>query len=110
MVAREGAKRRAIAGLAQTSSQCARAWYAQARRGCADAGLPFTFADDRRPICWGHFRGARGMSWFGIVLVVIGLVLALKMAGFVMKLAMWALVLFGLYWFLAPRLGLPWPF
>ena len=47
------------------------------------------------------------MSWFGIVLVVIGLYLALKMAGFVMKLAMWALVLFGLYWLLAPLLGLP---
>ena len=40
------------------------------------------------------------MGWFGIVLVVIGLYLALKVAGFVMKLAMWALVLFGLYWFL----------
>jgi hypothetical protein len=57
-----------------------------------------------------RYRGAHRMSWLGIVLVVIGLVLALKMAGFVMKLAMWALVLFGLYWFLAPRLGLPWPF
>ena len=50
------------------------------------------------------------MSWLGIVLVVIGLYLALKVAGFVMKLAMWALVLFGLYWILAPWLGLPWPF
>ncbi len=47
------------------------------------------------------------MSWLGIVLVVIGLVLALKVAGFAMKLAMWALVLFGAYWFLAPLLGLP---
>jgi len=47
------------------------------------------------------------MSWLGIVLVVIGLYLALKMAGFVMKLAMWALVLFGLYWYFGPQLGLP---
>lgn len=50
------------------------------------------------------------MSWVGIVLVVIGLFLALKVAGVAMKLAMWALVLFGAYWLLAPHLGLPWPF
>lgn len=47
------------------------------------------------------------MSWFGIVLVVVGLYLAFKVAGFVMKSLMWALVLFGLYWLLAPSLGLP---
>lgn len=49
------------------------------------------------------------MSWLGIVLVVIGLYLALKLAGIAVKLAIWALVLFGAYWFLAPHLGLPWP-
>jgi hypothetical protein len=47
------------------------------------------------------------MSWIGIVLVVVGIWLALKVAGFVMKLALCALVLFGAYWFLAPHLGLP---
>lgn len=47
------------------------------------------------------------MNWLGIVLVVVGVWLALKVVGFVMKLAMWALVLFGAYWFLAPYLGLP---
>lgn len=47
------------------------------------------------------------MSWLGIVLVVVGLYFALKVAGFALKLAMWALVLFGAYWFLAPYLGLP---
>lgn len=47
------------------------------------------------------------MSWIGIVLVVVGLYLALKVAGFALKLLMWALVLFGLYWLLAPMLGLP---
>ncbi len=47
------------------------------------------------------------MSWLGIVLIVVGLYLALKVAGFALKLAMWALVLFGLYWLLAPMLGLP---
>ena len=47
------------------------------------------------------------MSWLGIGLVVIGIYLALKVTGFVFKLLMWALVLFGAYWFLAPYLGLP---
>jgi len=47
------------------------------------------------------------MSWIGIVLVIVGLWLALKVAGFALKLLMWALVLLGLYWLLAPMLGLP---
>ncbi|GAB2613308.1 hypothetical protein [Novilysobacter erysipheiresistens] len=47
------------------------------------------------------------MSWIGIVLVIVGLWLALKVAGFALKLLMWALVLLGLYWLLAPLLGLP---
>jgi len=47
------------------------------------------------------------MSWLGIILVVVGVYFALKVVGFVLKLAMWGLVLFGAYWFLAPYLGLP---
>lgn len=47
------------------------------------------------------------MSWLGIAMVVIGIYFALKAVGFAMKLAMWALVLFGAYWFLAPHLGWP---
>lgn len=47
------------------------------------------------------------MNWIGIVIVVVGLYLALKVAGFAMKLLMWGLVLFGLYWFLAPMVGWP---
>jgi hypothetical protein len=50
------------------------------------------------------------MSWMGIVLVVVGLYLALKVAGFFMKLLMWAVVLAGLYWLASPYLGLPMPF
>lgn len=50
------------------------------------------------------------MSWLGIALVAVGLYFAVKAAGFALRLAMWALVLFGLYWFLAPYLGLPHPF
>ncbi|MHB8912221.1 MAG: hypothetical protein ACYC42_06170 [Lysobacter sp.] len=47
------------------------------------------------------------MSWLGIGLVVVGIYFALKVTGFAVKLLMWALVLFGAYWFLAPYLGLP---
>ena len=47
------------------------------------------------------------MSWLGIVLAILALYLALKGAGFVLKLALWALLLLGLYWFAAPYLGLP---
>ena len=47
------------------------------------------------------------MSWLGIVLVLVALYLAMKVVGVVLKLLMWGLVLFGLYWFLAPHLGLP---
>lgn len=50
------------------------------------------------------------MSWVGILLAVVGVFLALKVVGFAMKLALWALVLCGLYWLLAPHLGLPRPF
>ena len=47
------------------------------------------------------------MSWLGIVLAVVALYLALKVAGFVLKLVFWALLLVGVYWFAAPYLGLP---
>lgn len=50
------------------------------------------------------------MSWLGIVLIVLGIYLALKVAGFALKLAMWALVIAGVYWVLSPYLGLPVPF
>lgn len=50
------------------------------------------------------------MSWLGIVLIVLGIYLALKVAGFALKLAMWVLVIAGVYWLLAPYLGLPIPF
>ena len=50
------------------------------------------------------------MSWIGILLVVVGVFLALKVAGVAMKLAMWAVVICGLYWLLAPFVGLPRPF
>lgn len=50
------------------------------------------------------------MSWIAVVLVVLGLYLAFKLVGFVLKLAMWAVVLAGLYWLASPYLALPLPF
>jgi len=50
------------------------------------------------------------MSLLGIVLIVVGIYLAFKVAGFALKLAMWVLVIAGVYWLLAPYLGLPFPF
>ena len=50
------------------------------------------------------------MSLIGIVLIVVGIYLAIKVAGFALKLAMWILGSAGVYWLLAPYLGLPYPF
>ncbi len=47
------------------------------------------------------------MSWFGILLVIVGLYLAFKLVGVVLKLAMWVLVVVGAYWALAPLLDWP---
>ncbi len=50
------------------------------------------------------------MSWLGILVAIIAAWLAIKVLGFVLKLALWGVVLLGLYWFAAPSLGLPVPF
>ena len=50
------------------------------------------------------------MSWIAIALIVVGIYLAIKVAGFALKLVMWLLVLGAAYWLLAPMLGLPAPF
>ena len=50
------------------------------------------------------------MSWIAIALIVVGIYLAIKVAGFALKLVMWLLVLGAAYWLLAPILGLPAPF
>lgn len=49
------------------------------------------------------------MNWLGIIVIAIGAYLALKVAGFALKLVLWGLVLLGAYWLLAPYLGLPLP-
>jgi len=47
------------------------------------------------------------MSWLGLVLVVLGAYLAYKVAGALLKILMFVLLLVGAYWFAAPYLGLP---
>jgi len=49
------------------------------------------------------------MSLFGLVLIVLGVYFALRVVGFMLKLGLWLVVLFGLYWLLSPYLGLPMP-
>lgn len=50
------------------------------------------------------------MSWLAIVLIVIGVWLAIKLTGVLLKLLLWGMVLVGAYWLLAPVFGLPLPF
>ena len=45
------------------------------------------------------------MTLFGIAMIVIGILVAVKVVGLVIRLAMVVLVLIGLYLILAPMLG-----
>lgn len=47
------------------------------------------------------------MSILGIVLVVLGIVLVVKVAGFALRLVFAIIVLAGLYLLVGPYLGLP---
>lgn len=49
------------------------------------------------------------MSFVAIIVLVICLYLAFKVAGFVFKLVMWAVVIGVIYWLAAPYLGMPLP-
>jgi len=47
------------------------------------------------------------MSWLGIALVVLGIFLVVKVAGFALRLLFAIVILAGLYLVAAPLLGLP---
>ena len=47
------------------------------------------------------------MTWVGVVLLVLGVWLALKVAGVLFKLLLWALAVFAGWWLVHPYLGLP---
>ena len=49
------------------------------------------------------------MSLVGLLVLVLCLWLALKVAGFFLRVVLWIGVLVGLYWLLAPMLGMPRP-
>lgn len=47
------------------------------------------------------------MSWIGIVLLVLLVLVAVKVAGVLFKLLLWAAVVAVAWWFVHPYLGLP---
>lgn len=47
------------------------------------------------------------MSWLAILAAAIGLYLAYKLIGTVVKIGLWVVVLVGAYWFFAPMAGWP---
>ncbi|ALN91132.1 MULTISPECIES: hypothetical protein [Lysobacter] len=47
------------------------------------------------------------MDIVALIAVVAGLYLAFKLVGFLLKAAMWLLVIGGLYWLIAPLAGWP---
>jgi hypothetical protein len=47
------------------------------------------------------------MSWIGIIAIILGIWLAIKVVGAAFKLAVWLVVFCVAYLFLAPYVGLP---
>ena len=45
------------------------------------------------------------MSWLGIALVVIGIIVAIKVVGFMVRIGMLLLIIAGLYLVFGPMLG-----
>ena len=50
------------------------------------------------------------MNWIGWVILLLALWLAFKVAGVLLRVLLWVVVIALLYWLLAPLLGLPQPF
>jgi hypothetical protein len=50
------------------------------------------------------------MSWLAIIVAIIGIYLALKVVGFLFKVAGVVIVIAALYWLASPYLGTPPPF
>ncbi len=49
------------------------------------------------------------MNWLALIVVLLAALLALKLAGFLIRLLLVLLALAALYWLVAPHLGLPLP-
>ena len=51
-----------------------------------------------------------GIGWVGLAMAIVAAWFAIKAVKFFFKVLWWIAVLVGACWFLAPTLGLPWPF
>lgn len=49
------------------------------------------------------------MSWIAIIVILVGLWLAFKAVGMLVRLVIWAVIIAAVYWLVAPHLGLPMP-
>ncbi|WP_242107935.1 hypothetical protein [Luteimonas aquatica] len=47
------------------------------------------------------------MSWVGVLVLIVGLYLAFKVVSFLLKVAMWGVVIAAAYWVVAPLVGWP---
>lgn len=47
------------------------------------------------------------MSWLAILVAIVAIVVAFKVIGLLLRLALWGVALLALYWFAAPHLGWP---
>ena len=45
----------------------------------------------------------------GVLVLIVCLWLVFKVVGVLFKVALWALIIGGIYWLLAPVFGWPWP-
>ncbi len=50
------------------------------------------------------------MSWIGIVVLVVAVYAALKVAGALFKTALWIGILLFAWWYFGPKIGVPFPF
>jgi hypothetical protein len=50
------------------------------------------------------------MTFLGIAVLLLCVYLAFKVAGFLFKLALWAVAIAVIYWIAAPYAGMPLPF
>ena len=50
------------------------------------------------------------MSWVGIVLLIVAIYAAIKVVGALLKLGLWIVILLFAWWYVGPRIGIPFPF
>ncbi|MBS7457497.1 hypothetical protein [Coralloluteibacterium stylophorae] len=49
------------------------------------------------------------MDFLVLIVLIVCAILAFKVAGVLLKIALWVVIALALYWLVAPFLGLPWP-